>query len=116
MRSSFAKSTSLSKMGNRLKETLIDSAYNYSEKDYMKDYDEIINAFLRNEFKVETEIFEAELIDIDDKSSSEDKIIGENNKLNTITNELLKLKDLVNKEVITEAEFGNLKAKVLQNV
>ena len=82
----------------------------------MKDYDEIINAFLQNEFKEETEIFEAELADIDDKYSCEDEIIGENNNLSSITNELLKLKDLVDKEIITEAEFGNLKAKFLQNV
>jgi len=133
-KSSFAKSTSkvvhvvggnisdgltfasLSKMGDRLKETLIDSAYNYSEKDYMMDYDEIINAFLRNEFKEETEMFEVEFVDIDDKYLCEDEIIGEKNNLTSISNELLKLKDLVDKEVITEAEFGNLKAKFLQNV
>jgi hypothetical protein len=95
---------SMKPMGNRLRDTLFESANNYTTEDFDKDFQEVKKEVI--------DIVDAEFVELNNEMPS----VGNEREVNkpfSVADELLKFKQLLDMGVLTQEEFDLKKTELL---
>lgn len=105
---------SMMPMANRLNDTLDKATFNYSDEEFNRDIEIIINPDKYEEDKEEKKDISKKISSgIDKATTGISKFISKTNKKNDPYKEMKKLKDLLDNNIITQEEFEQKKKQLL---